>query len=68
MSFRGSLSLPGRGTTACVRSKINIMVPMQHYASQSRLGLKRVAKTKTLKEMAGAPTEGTGTSTALSLI
>ncbi len=57
---RACVSLPARGTTACVRAKINVMGPAQRYASQSRIGLKRAAKTKTLKEMAGAPADGSG--------
>ncbi|XP_071808419.1 growth hormone-inducible transmembrane protein-like [Asterias amurensis] len=60
---RASVSLPAtRGTTSCVRTKINVLVAVQRYASQSRIGLKRAAKTRTLKEMAGAQADGSAIS------
>ena len=49
-----------RSGTSCVRSKVNL-VRVQHYAGQTRVGAKRAAQSKSLKEMAQSPTSGSGT-------
>ncbi|XP_038060326.1 growth hormone-inducible transmembrane protein-like [Patiria miniata] len=53
----------GRGVATCLRPKVSVVVPALRYASQpSRIAAKRAAKSKTLKEMAATPADGSAIS------
>ncbi|XP_022092876.1 growth hormone-inducible transmembrane protein-like [Acanthaster planci] len=51
-----------RGMAICLKPRLSIVVPSKGYASQSRIAAKRATKTKTLKEMAVAPADGSAIS------